>query len=136
MNERKWTEAELQQIKGLGLPIKKTQRELELEQQVNTLQEQLNNASDFYKTERGFADKFQKERDALLVQVNTLTEELKRRPLFSIDELKTMQYWFSMAAKTNHITGFDWDEVDDSSLIKIQEALQSIKESNREEQTP
>lgn len=37
MTDKKWTEAELQQIKDLGLPTKKTHRELELEQQVNTL---------------------------------------------------------------------------------------------------
>lgn len=46
MTNKKWTEAELQQIKGLGLPIKKTQRELELEQQVNTLTEALDKMDD------------------------------------------------------------------------------------------
>lgn len=43
--------------------------------------------------------------------------------VFTTDELKAMQYWFSMAAKANYVTGFDWDKVDDSALIKIQDAL-------------
>ena len=44
---------------------------------------------------------------------------------FTTDELQAMQYWFSMAAKANYVTGFEWDKVDDSALIKIQEALET-----------
>ncbi|MGX4584021.1 hypothetical protein [Paenibacillus chitinolyticus] len=47
--------------------------------------------------------------------------------IFTTEELKVMQYWFSMAHLGREINGFKDNDVDDSALIKIQDALYESK---------
>jgi hypothetical protein len=44
--------------------------------------------------------------------------------IFTTDELKALQYWFAMAHAGRAVNGFMHDDVDNSALEKIQEAIE------------
>lgn len=86
---------------------------MRLEQQVNTLKDSFERMRETYETEREFSGKFLKERDALVAQVNTLTEALKIIKNEPVRPLITYSVTIQNIAT---------------------EALQSIKDTPREEQ--